>query len=67
MGIPIGKLLLYTVCRGIRPTSTLPIVLDVDTSNPQHLEDPLCMGWRHPHISDEQYLEFMDMSVHAIQ
>jgi malic enzyme len=42
-------------------------MLDVGTNNPQHLEDPLYMGWRHPRISDEQYLEFMDMFVHAVQ
>lgn len=65
MGILIGKLVIYSL-RGIHPASTLPIMLDVGTNNAQHLEDPLYMGWRHPRISDEQYMEFMDMFVHAI-
>lgn len=66
-GDPHWQTLVIYRLRGIHPASTLPIMLDVGTNNPQHLEDPLYMGWRHPRISDEQYLEFMDMFVHAIQ
>lgn len=67
MGIPIGKLSLYTACGGISPVSTLPIMLDVGTNNTQHLEDPLYMGWRHPRISDDEYTDFMDMFVEAVK
>lgn len=61
-----NETLFYNLLRS-HMKETLPIMLDVGTNNPQHLEDPLYMGWRHPRISDEQYLEFMDMFVHAIQ
>ncbi len=60
MGIPIGKLSLYTLIGGIDPARTLPIILDVGTDNVELLHDPQYLGWRHRRISDEQYYAFVD-------
>lgn len=66
MGIPIGKLSLYTSCGGISPAYTLPITLDVGTDNPHLLEDPMYMGWRHSRVGGEEYADFVDSVLEAI-
>ncbi len=67
MDIPIAKLMVYTLCGGINPNRTLPILLDVGTNNQTLLDDPLYLGWRHPRISGKEYDDFVDEFVAAVR
>lgn len=67
MGIPIGKLSLYTACAGIDPATTLPILLDTGTDNQDRLEDPVYIGWRHERVRGEDYDDFVDAFVDAVE
>jgi len=67
IGIPIGKLTLYSLCAGIHPATTLPIVLDVGTNNPALLNDPLYLGWRHERVRGREYDDFIEQFVTAVE
>jgi malate dehydrogenase (oxaloacetate-decarboxylating) len=67
LGIPIGKLSLYTLIGGIRPERTLPVVLDVGTNNKERLADPEYLGWRHERVTGQDYFDFVDQFVQAVK
>ncbi len=67
MGIPIGKLSLYTACAGIDPATTLPILLDVGTGNQERLADPLYVGWKHERVRGADYDAFVESFVSAVE
>ena len=67
MGIPIGKLALYTALAGIHPLSCLPVFLDVGTDNAERIADPLYLGWKNPRIRGKEYDEFIDRFVKVVK
>lgn len=67
MGIPIGKLALYSACGGISPAYTLPITLDVGTNNQGLIDDPMYMGSKHPRIKGQEYDDFVDQFIESVK
>lgn len=67
MGIPIGKLSLYTLIGGIEPSRTLPVFLDVGTNNEYLLNNPTYLGWRHERVTGQDYWDFIDRFVSAVR
>jgi malate dehydrogenase (oxaloacetate-decarboxylating)(NADP+) len=67
MGIPIGKLALYAACAGIHPRLCLPVMLDVGTENPEHLQDPLYLGLRQHRLRGPEYDEFVAEFINGVE
>jgi malate dehydrogenase (oxaloacetate-decarboxylating) len=67
MGIPIGKMALYTALGGIHPEHCLPVFLDAGTDNEERLRSPIYIGWRHKRIRGEEYDSFVDQFVQSVK
>jgi malate dehydrogenase (oxaloacetate-decarboxylating) len=67
MGIPIGKLQLYSLIGGVEPSRTLPVFLDVGTNNPELLRAPDYIGWKHERMAGQEYWDFVEAFVVAVE
>ncbi len=67
MGIPIGKMALYTALAGIHPEHCLPVLLDVGTDNEERFNDPIYVGWRHKRVRGQEYDDFVEAFVSAVK
>lgn len=67
MGIPIGKMALYTALAGIHPEHCLPVLLDVGTDNKERLNDPIYIGWRHERVRGQEYDDFVEAFVSGVK
>jgi malate dehydrogenase (oxaloacetate-decarboxylating) len=67
MGIPIGKMSLYTALAGIHPEHCLPVFLDVGTDNEERLNDPIYIGWRNKRVRGQEYDDFVEAFVSAVK